>query len=380
MIFIDINQQLFAVEYIGTIVALIANQTLGVIHIGINHLHLQHCTHLSLICPCWTSALRAGGNIFTGFFNLRMRTIRAQSPLCCLRRRQINLIDCQLSAVNIEAVIRCKFTDSRGSRPAVLIDHLLVFLFACRRSCGGLLIFLTVQHGTENDSGFRECVVRKQTFVREKVENILFAKFLKNVQKCSFFTLQVLDFLVIGRVFGLRLQFLDHRFERVHALTQSVPLLLEIKESVQNLNLHRAVLGAFSASKYLEFFSGTIIKVGSKHLHKGVELPRQCTPDIIQEIKREHIVRTLIQFVQNNTNLVRNRPLRNALLHPGIHAERNKLSLQNSRSPKKNARRRNITRDHIQRIRIEIKIMRSCVCNSQSQRISVFTTGTTGTL
>ncbi len=85
-VFIYINQKLFAIKDIISIIALIVNQALCIVHIGVNHLNFQHCSDLTCIRPCRTATLRAGRCIPTCFFNLSMRTIRAKSPLCSLGR------------------------------------------------------------------------------------------------------------------------------------------------------------------------------------------------------------------------------------------------------------------------------------------------------
>ena len=127
VIFIYINQKLFTIEYIISIIALIVNQALGIIHVRVDHLNLQHCSNLSGISPGRTTTLRASRRILAGFFNLSMRTIRAKSPSCSLSSSQINLIYGQLATVNIKAVIRSKLADSRGCTTTIFIDQFLIF-------------------------------------------------------------------------------------------------------------------------------------------------------------------------------------------------------------------------------------------------------------
>src|SRR5699024_2403113 len=105
----------------------------------------------------WTAC-----SILSSLFNLRMRTVRTQSPLCGLGAGQINLIYSQLSSVNIKAVIRSEFAYSCGSAAAVFINRLSIF-FLCF-TFAGICLVLTIQDGFQNDSGLREGIVRKQAF------------------------------------------------------------------------------------------------------------------------------------------------------------------------------------------------------------------------
>ena len=73
----------------------------------------------------------------------------------------------------------------------------------------------------------------------------------------------------------------------------------------------------------------------------------------------------VLQFSKDNTDIFRDRLFRYSALHPRIHAIGNKLTLQNSRSLQENLRWLYIAFHHIQRIRIEVQIMRSCSSNSQ---------------
>ena len=101
---------------------------------------------------------------------------------------------------------------------------------------------------------------------------------------------------------------------------------------------------------------------------------------IVQEIEREHIIRPAIQLLQDNANFIRNCAVRDALFNPGIHAESYKLSFKYRRCFEKNFGRRNVARNHFQRIGIEIQIVRFCICNSQGQSITILTSGTSSTL
>ena len=111
MVFIHIDQKLPHIECIGPLLTLVADKTLGIIHIGIDHLDFQHAAYLAGICPRRASADRTACCMLASFFNLSMGTIRAQSPACSLRCRQVDLINLQSPSAGIEAVVRSKFTD-----------------------------------------------------------------------------------------------------------------------------------------------------------------------------------------------------------------------------------------------------------------------------
>ena len=112
MVLIYVNQKLFAVEDVISVIALIVDQTLSVIHVGVDHLNFQHSSDLSSVSPCRTTALRTSRCILAGFFNLSMRTIRAKSPSCGLSSSQINLIDGKFTAIDIKTVVRRKLANS----------------------------------------------------------------------------------------------------------------------------------------------------------------------------------------------------------------------------------------------------------------------------
>ena len=111
MVFIHIDQKLPHIEGIGPLLALVADKALGIIHIGVDHLDFQHASHLAGIRPRRASADRTACRMLASFFDLRMGTVRAQSPACRLGGRQIDLINLQFSSAGIKAVVRSKFTD-----------------------------------------------------------------------------------------------------------------------------------------------------------------------------------------------------------------------------------------------------------------------------
>ena len=138
-VFINIHQQLLAVENVVTVLAFIVDQTLCVVHIGIHHLYFKHIPDLARVSPLRASATRAGSRMFSCLFYLCMRTRRAESPLCRLCCRKVDLINRQLPSIHIEAVVWCKLADGRGCRSTVLVDHLLVFsVSSCRCRCRSL--------------------------------------------------------------------------------------------------------------------------------------------------------------------------------------------------------------------------------------------------
>ena len=183
LVFIHIHQELLAVKYVRSVIALITDEALGVIHVGINHSHLQHIPDLPGIRPFGTSAARACCHMLTSLQRFRMRAIRAQPPSGRLSRCQIHLINRQFSAVHIKAVIRGELTDSSRSGPTVFIDHLFILPLTDHRHGRSRIIFLSVQHCLQDDSGLRESIVRKQTFIGKEVENIFLAKFLQDTDQ-----------------------------------------------------------------------------------------------------------------------------------------------------------------------------------------------------
>ena len=130
MIFIHIDQHLLAVKNIAPLVVVIRNQALGIVHVGIDHLNLQHIPHLSSIRPTRAATLWATGSILTCLLYLSMSTVGAQSPRRSLSAGQVNLINGKLSPVHIETVVRSKLTNGAGCATAVFIYCFRV-LFLC---------------------------------------------------------------------------------------------------------------------------------------------------------------------------------------------------------------------------------------------------------
>ena len=266
--FININQHLPRVKLAGPLIAFVPGAAVIVVVAGINSANLQHLSNLSLVCPRKLSTIWARCNAMERRHRCSMIAIRAQPPIIRFYGIHIDLINRQLMAAGIEAVIRREFRNGGRSPPAVFMGHACIPIFSLLVAACILGVHLSGEDCLEHDASFREGIVGKQPLIRQEDKGIFILDFAHDFRQATSLQKQFLPLFIERSILGFLSKVIISLFQLLDILAQGFALIIHFLKSRQD-SASQALLLCIALGKGADALAGFFRKLGAfKHLLK----------------------------------------------------------------------------------------------------------------
>ena len=300
---------------------------------------------------------------------LGVGALAAEPPPFDLRDAHVHPVNVHVAAAGVELVLRREFAQRRGGGPDVFVG--VVFEVAARRFFVRRLFAAPVDDGLQRHPLLGEGVVGQQPFVGQEVEGGPAVQLPEHRLQAAALPPQFPDLLVARFVPRAAVELLDPPPRQGDLRPHRLALGHDLLQTVRNPKLERTAVLRVPQQEPAEVVARRGLQIGCERDAERFQDPVGAPLHEVEEGVGKLVQLSLLDGVQDVPDPPRNGHFSHAARRPAVEGERRELPFQHRGGVQEHPRRLGPARQHVERLRVEVEVVRPGRGDRQCEGVAV---------